>query len=104
MPLTDTRIRNAKPCLRPFKPKRGEDRSLNDPKFVKTDKPHKIADGQGLYLEVDPSGRGSIGVLNIGYQRKREFHSAFTLRCLWRMRVKHATNAANLSRRESTPA
>ena len=27
-----------------------------DPRFVKTDKPYKMADGGGLYLEVDPSG------------------------------------------------
>jgi hypothetical protein len=42
--------------LRPFKPKKGEDKSPDDPKFVETDKPYKMADGKGLYLEVDPSG------------------------------------------------
>jgi Arm domain-containing DNA-binding protein len=56
MPLTDTQVRNAKPRLRPFKPKKGEDKSPDDPKFVETDKPYKMADGKGLYLEVDPSG------------------------------------------------
>jgi hypothetical protein len=27
-----------------------------DPKFIATDKPYKLADGAGLYLEVDPAG------------------------------------------------
>ena len=27
-----------------------------DSRFVATDKPYKMADGKGLYLEVDPSG------------------------------------------------
>jgi integrase len=36
----------------------GSDSTGNDqgPKFVKTDKPYKLFDGGGLYLEVDPSG------------------------------------------------
>jgi len=28
----------------------------SDPRFVKTDKPYKLAVGGGLYLEVDPAG------------------------------------------------
>lgn len=56
MPLTDIQIRNAKPCLRPVKPKKGEDKSPKGPKFVETDKPYKMADEKDLYLEVDPSG------------------------------------------------
>lgn len=42
MPLTDTSIRNAKPGITP------EGRA--------TDKPYKMADGGGLYLEVSPTG------------------------------------------------
>jgi len=56
MSLTDIQIRNAKPCLRPFKPMKGQAKSPDDPKFVATDKPYKMADEKGLYLEVDPSG------------------------------------------------
>ncbi|WP_176225276.1 Arm DNA-binding domain-containing protein [Methylomagnum ishizawai] len=42
MPLTDTAIRNAKPGITPAgKP---------------TDKPYKLADAGGLYLEVSPKG------------------------------------------------
>jgi hypothetical protein len=76
-PLTVDQIENAMPGLRPLKP-HGENEQLssqtpketnskpgqkpklaaNDqaPKFVKTDKPYKLSDGGGLYLEVDPSG------------------------------------------------
>jgi hypothetical protein len=28
----------------------------DEPKFIVTTKPYKVADGAGLYLEVDPSG------------------------------------------------
>lgn len=76
MPLTDTQIRNAKPCLRPMKANsrdeksdalsdrsmRGQTASVKavatkkDPKFIATEKPYKMADGGGLYLEVDPAG------------------------------------------------
>lgn len=76
MPLTDTQIRNAKPCQKPVKAngkdkkpppakqkskKRktaGVDVSVHEeaPKFIATDKPYKMTDGKGLYLEVDPSG------------------------------------------------
>jgi len=78
MPLTDVQIRNAKPGLRPVKPNRKNvpshtqkletapgtsagrngksDNTDADPKFIVTDKPYKLADGAGLYLEVDPAG------------------------------------------------
>lgn len=42
MPLTDTAIRNAKPGL--------------TPKGHRTDKPYKIGDSGGMYLEVSPAG------------------------------------------------
>ena len=51
MPLTDVQIRNAKPGLRPTKPNGG-----GAPQFIPTDKPYKLADAKGLYLEVDPAG------------------------------------------------
>ena len=56
MPLTDIQIRSARPCWRPFKPKNGGAKSPSDPDVVATDKPYKMADRDGLYLEVDPSG------------------------------------------------
>ena len=77
MPLTIEQIESAKPGLRPLKPN-GENEqpssqarketnskpgrkakpAANDQaqNFVKTDKPYKLSDGGGLYLEVDPSG------------------------------------------------
>jgi len=77
MPLTMEQIESAKPGLRPLKPN-GENEqpssqarketnskpgrkakpAANDQaqNFVKTDKPYKLSDGGGLYLEVDPSG------------------------------------------------
>jgi Arm DNA-binding domain len=42
MPLTDTSIRNAKPGA--------------TPKGKITDKPYKLSDARGLYLEVTPTG------------------------------------------------
>jgi integrase len=42
MPLTDVKVRNAKPCVKP-------DGSI-------TDKPYRISDERGLYLEVAPTG------------------------------------------------
>jgi len=77
MPLTNTRVRNAKPGVKPRK--RAKDRESPLPgltkatnsisgivaksagsddvsPFEKTTKPCKMADGAGLYLEVDPSG------------------------------------------------
>lgn len=42
MPLTDAQVRNAKPGV--------------NPKGEATDKPYKLFDGEGLYLEVTPSG------------------------------------------------
>lgn len=76
MPLTDTQIRNAKPGLRPVKANKKDKKSprLKDgkakgktardkhgaakeaPKFIATEKPYKMSDGGGLYLEVDPAG------------------------------------------------
>jgi integrase len=84
MPLTVFEIDAAKPGLRPVrqiedgegnnqeqKGKKNKPRSSKgevsveegdptgnepDPRFVKTDKPYKLSDGGGLYLEVDPSG------------------------------------------------
>ena len=77
MPLTKEQIESAKPGLRPLK-HNGEDEQPSSQalketnskagrkakaaatdqaqKFVKTDKPYKLSDGGGLYLEVDPSG------------------------------------------------
>ncbi len=75
MPLTVLEINAAKPGLRPVKQNnvgkkdkqlqskgeisvQGRDSTGNeqDSGFVKTDKPYKMADGGGIYLEVDPSG------------------------------------------------
>ena len=71
MPLTDVQIRNAKPGLKPIRPgelaKRQNSQSAvtstngtasnsDAARFEKTDKPYKLADANGLYLEVDPSG------------------------------------------------
>jgi integrase len=68
MPLTDIQIRNAKPGLKPIRPKkpaRGENcqsavtstnSTASNSDAEKTDKPYKLADANGLYLEVDPSG------------------------------------------------
>jgi len=71
MPLTDIQIRNAKPSLKPIRPeelaKRKDSQSAvtsingaasksDAARFEKTDKPYKLADANGLYLEVDPSG------------------------------------------------
>jgi hypothetical protein len=76
MPLTDTQIKNAKPGQRPVKATRKDKKSpplkagnatgktdgdkvgaaKEDPKFIATEKPYKISDGGGLYLEVDPAG------------------------------------------------
>ena len=71
MPLTDIQIRNAKPGLKPIRPgelaKRKNSQSAvtstngtasksDAARFEKTDKPYKLADANGLYLEVDPSG------------------------------------------------
>ncbi|MGC9159342.1 MAG: Arm DNA-binding domain-containing protein [Terracidiphilus sp.] len=73
MPLTKEQIESAKPGLRPLK-QNGEDEQPSsearkepnrkakpvatdhEQKFVRTDKPYKLSDGGGLYLEVDPSG------------------------------------------------
>lgn len=75
MPLTVLEINAAKPGLRPVKQHNvgQKDKQLQskdetsvqardstgneqDSGFVTTDKPYKMADGGGLYLEVDPSG------------------------------------------------
>lgn len=56
MPLTDLEVRNAKPGWKPIRTKRVQDCPPDSPKFVSTDKPYKMADEKGLYLEVDPSG------------------------------------------------
>lgn len=42
MPLTDIKVRSAKPCIKPD--------------GTRTDKIYRITDGKGLYLEVAPSG------------------------------------------------
>ena len=67
----DIQIRNAKPGLKPIRPgelaKRQNSQSAvtstngtasnsDAARFEKTDKPYKLADANGLYLEVDPSG------------------------------------------------
>ena len=76
MPLTDIQIRNAKPGLRPVKANKKDQKSspFNDgkvngetacnnagatkeaPRFIATEKPYKMSDCGGLYLEVDPAG------------------------------------------------
>ncbi len=76
MPLTDKQIQNAKPGQRPVKANRKDKKSPSrrdgntkdktagdktgatkeDPKFIATEKPYKMSDSGGLYLEVDPSG------------------------------------------------
>jgi integrase len=76
MPLTDVKIRNAKPGLRPVNADRNDKKSpplrggktkrktpgdktgatKEAPKFTATEKPYKLSDGGGLYLEVDPAG------------------------------------------------
>ena len=53
MALTDTQIRNAKPGLKPVKPKKGSKASIV---YVETEKPYKLYDKKGFYLEIDPSG------------------------------------------------
>ena len=47
-----------------------------DPRFVKTDKPYKMADGGGLYLEVDPSG-GKYWRSDIDFRKRSEYRLAF---------------------------
>ena len=75
MALTVLKVQNAKPGLRPIRPgdkrkspvterRRGKTGAEDDarrgavqqPQFVETEKPYKLADEKGLYLEVDPSG------------------------------------------------
>lgn len=76
MPLTDLQVRNLNGGQKPVKPSneqsgpprvsKPENRTKrigatlaktdNEPKFIVTTKPYKMADGAGLYLEVDPSG------------------------------------------------
>jgi Arm DNA-binding domain len=71
MPLTDIQIRNAKPGLKPIRPQKheggknshsaatitnGTNLKSGAGHFEKTDKPYKLSDASGLYLEVDPSG------------------------------------------------
>jgi integrase len=76
MPLTDKQIQNAKPGQRPVKADRKDKASpplragntkgktagdktgptKEDPNFIATEKPYKMSDSGGLYLEVDPSG------------------------------------------------
>ncbi len=77
MPLTDFQVRNAKPGLRPVRQnnkdaestspeprkakgktagKRPQSQAHGASQFIVTEKPYKMADGGGLYLEVDPSG------------------------------------------------
>jgi integrase len=53
MPLTDIQIRNAKPGLKPVKPKRGSDGHVV---IIATEKAFRLHDTKGLYLEVAPSG------------------------------------------------
>ena len=77
MPLTDIQVRNAKPGLKPVRQsnkdeestspeqrkakgktagKRTKSEAHDASQFIATEKPYKMADGGGLYLEVDPSG------------------------------------------------
>jgi len=51
MPLTDSAIRNAKPGVIPASPKDKEGKPAR-----KTDKPYRLFDEKGLYLEVHPAG------------------------------------------------
>ena len=89
MPLTVFEIDAAKPGLRPVKQRarvekdkqfpsnskvqvNGGGPAGNEPdsKFVKTDKPYKMADGGGLYLEVDPSG-GKYWRFKYGFPKEK---------------------------------
>jgi hypothetical protein len=76
MPLTDVQIRSLNGGQKPVKPSKEKSgqpkvskpknttkgagatstKTDDEPKFVVTTKPYKVADGAGLYLEVDPSG------------------------------------------------
>jgi len=76
MPLTDVQVRNLNGGQKPVKPSNEESgpprvsepknrtkrigatlaKTDDEPKFIVTTKPYKMADGAGLYLEVDPSG------------------------------------------------
>jgi len=49
--LTDTKIKNLKPSIKPVGT--SED---GKPVFQKTDKPYRVSDEKGLYLEVHPNG------------------------------------------------
>ncbi len=63
MPLTDVHIKNAKPVRKAKgqalakEPDAGSTGAAiaKSPKYVKTDKPYKLADANGLYIEIDPS-------------------------------------------------
>ncbi len=55
MPLTDAKIRNAKPSAKP------------------SAKPIKLTDGHGLYLEVRPTGEPSSGATATESRAKRTF-------------------------------
>jgi hypothetical protein len=92
MPLTDVRVRNFRGGEKPLKPSAADQitglpemskpknrtrgvgatpvKTDDEPKFIVTTKPYKMADGAGLYLEVDPSGE-SIGDSNTDGQEKR---------------------------------
>jgi hypothetical protein len=99
MPLTVLEINAAKPGLRPVKqrvngekeqkvkkkkgkqdkqaPSKGEvlveggyPTGNEDSGFVKADKPNKMADGGGLYLEVDPSG-GKYWRFKYGFPKEK---------------------------------
>lgn len=50
MALSDTKIKNLKPGLKPSCD------DLNKPIFVETKKPYRVSDEKGLYIEVSPSG------------------------------------------------
>jgi integrase len=68
MPLKDVQIKNAKPGLKPVRkvkrqalakePDAGSTgaATAKHPKYEKTVKPYKLADANGLYIEIDPSG------------------------------------------------
>jgi hypothetical protein len=76
MPLTDLQVRNLNGGQKPVKSSNGKlgppkvskpkntpkglgttlAETEDEPKFIMTAKPYKMADGAGLHLEVDPSG------------------------------------------------
>lgn len=115
MPLTDIQIRNAKPGLKPIRPgklaKRKNSQSAvtstngtasnsGAERLEKTDKPYRLADANGLYLEVAPPEE-SIGDLSIASEVRRSGFPLESIRQLaLRMHEGRETNTENNWQRE----